>query len=117
MQHDPLLSFDQQPAASPVTTPTKPKTNDPYDNRSLEDIDPFGHHHNGNGNGNGVHGEDYHHQHHHSNNGEHHNGTNGKQADEFNQGSSTTDLVPVDTHENEKSKSTSESSASDFVVL
>lgn len=109
MQPDPLLSFDQQPAASPVTTPSKSKANDPYDNRSLEDIDPFGHHHNGNGNGNGTdaYGQD-HYDHHHSNNGEHHNGTNGKQADEFNQGSSTNDLVPVDVHENEKGNSTSE---------
>jgi hypothetical protein len=91
---DPLISFNQQSSSS-VTTPTKQKTCDLYENRSLEDVEPFGNH-----NGNGTNGQEY-----HSNNGtnkdDHHNGTNGKKDDQF---TINNDLFPVDTNENEKGK-------------
>ena len=74
---DSLVTFDQHPSSSSsVTTPTKSKANDLYDNRSMDDVDPFASHHHGNGNGNGTNGQDY-----HSNNGtnkdDHHHGSNG----------------------------------------
>lgn len=46
---DPLVSFDQQPS-SPTTKVVK--TTDSYENRLLDDIDPFGSHNGANGNGN-----------------------------------------------------------------
>lgn len=72
---DSLVTFDQHPSSSSsVTTPTKSKANDLYDNRSMDDVDQFASHHHGNGNG--TNGQDY-----HSNNGtnkdDHHHGTNG----------------------------------------
>jgi uncharacterized protein YdaT len=97
---DPLVSFDQQPSSPTVTTPTKQKSNDFYENHSSKDIDSFGNH-----NGNDTNTQEY-----HSSNGpnkdEHHNGTNGNKHDEFNQFSLNNDLFPVDTNENEKGKLT-----------
>jgi hypothetical protein len=84
---DPLVSFTHQQSSPTVTTPTKQKSNDFHDNRSLKDLDVFGNH-----NGNGT------------NKDEHHNGTNGNKHDEFNQFSLNNDLFPVDTNENEKGK-------------
>lgn len=40
---DPLVSFDQQSNQQQLS-PTKAKTNDPFENRLLDDIDPFGNH-------------------------------------------------------------------------
>jgi hypothetical protein len=74
---DPLVSFDQESSSSP-----KSKANDSYENRSLDDIDPFGNH---NGQKN------------------HHDDTNGNNTNDFNQFSLTNDLFPVDTPDNEKS--------------
>ena len=95
---DPLVSFDQQQSSPTVTTPTKQKFNDFFENRPLNDTDPFGNH-----NGNNIHGQEY-----HSRNGsdkdEHHNGTNGNSHDQSQTFSLNNDLFPVDTNENEKSK-------------
>ncbi|CAF3702237.1 unnamed protein product, partial [Adineta steineri] len=89
---DSAVSFDHQQSSPTVTTPTKQRANDAYENRSLRDIDPFDNHTNG--------------QEYHSSNGtnkdEHHNGTNGNKHDEFHQYSLNNDLFPVDTNENEK---------------
>jgi hypothetical protein len=76
---DPLVSFDQQQQSSP----TKPKANDSYENRLLDDIDPFGSH---NGQEN------------------HHVGTNGNKDNSANQFSLSNDLFPVDPKENETSR-------------
>ena len=76
---DPLVSFDQQ---SPSTTKAV-KTNDSYETRLLDDIDPFGSHN----------GED-----------NHHNGTNGNQNLNTQEFSLNKDLFPVDPQENEKGK-------------
>ncbi len=73
---DPLVSFDQQ-----QPSPTKPKANESYENRLLDDIDPFGNH-----NGQET----------------HHDGTNGNKDNNANQFSLTNDLFPVDPNENEK---------------
>lgn len=73
---DPLVSFDQQPS------PTKSKGNDSYDNRLLDDIDPFGSH-----NGQET----------------HHDGTNGNKDNNFNQFSLTNDLFSADPNENDPS--------------
>lgn len=75
---DPLVSFDQ-----PQLSPTKPKGNDSYENRLLDDIDPFG-----------------------SYNGQetHHDGTNGNQENKnSNEFSLTNDLFPSDPNENDSS--------------
>ncbi len=99
---DPLVSFDQQQSSPTVTTPTKQKPDDFYENHSLQGIDPFGNH-----NGNGTNTEEY-----HSSNGthkdEHHHGTNGNKHDEVSPFSLNNDLFPVDTNENEKGKVTLE---------
>ena len=99
---DSLVTFDQQPSSSPsVTTPTKSK--DLYDNRSLEDVDPFGNHQHGNG----TNGQEY-----HSNNGtthdadDHHHGTNGSNDGGLKQFSSNNEHFPVETNEHENGNST-----------
>lgn len=88
---DRLVSFDQQQSSPTVTTPTKSKTNEPFENYSTQELDPFGNH-----NGNGMNSQEY-----HSSNGshedEHHNGTNGAKHN---------DLSPVDTTKNEQGKVT-----------
>jgi len=71
---DPLVSFDQQ-----QPSPTKPKANDFYENRLLDDIDPFGNH-----NGQET----------------HHDRTNGNKNNNSNQFSLTNDLFPADQNEN-----------------
>ncbi|CAF3387451.1 unnamed protein product [Rotaria socialis] len=68
-----LVSFDQQ-----QPSPTKAKTNDAFENRLLDDIDPFG---NCNGQDN------------------HQNGTNDNKDSNSNQFSLTNDLFPVDLNE------------------
>jgi hypothetical protein len=74
---DPLVSFDQQQQPSP----TKPKANDSYENRLLDDIDPFG-----NYNGQKT----------------HYGGTNGNKNNSSNQFSLTNDFFPADPDQNEK---------------
>ena len=64
---DPLVSFDQP-------SPTKSKTNESYENRLLDDIDPFGNH----------------------------NGTNGNSTNDSNQFSITNDLFPTDPDQADK---------------
>lgn len=96
---DPLVSFDQQSSSPTVTTPTKPKSNDFYENRSLKDIDPFGSH-----NGNDTSEQEY-----HASNGkntdEHHNGTTDDSShNQSNAFSLNDDLFPVDKTENEHGK-------------
>jgi hypothetical protein len=76
---DPLVSFDQQQQQQP--SPTKPKGNDSYENRLLDDIDPFGNH-----NGQEI----------------HHDGTNGSKANSSNQFSLTNDLFPADPSEHDQ---------------
>jgi hypothetical protein len=97
---DTLVSFDQQQSSPTVTTPTKQKPNDFYENHSSIDIDPFGNH-----NGNGTNTQEYHSSN-STNKDEHHNGTNVNKHDESNQFSLNNDLFPVDTNENEESKLT-----------
>lgn len=95
---DPLFSFNQQQTSPTVTTPTKQRSNDFFENRSLIDNESCGNH-----NGNGTNGQGY-----HGNNDtntsldEHHNGNNGEGIHSF---SLNNDLFPVDTNENEKSES------------
>lgn len=96
-----LVSFNQQQSSPTVTTPTKQKNTDFFENFASKDIDPFGNH-----NGNGTNTQEY-----HSSNGtnkdEHHNGTNGTNGtkhDDFHQFSLNNDHFPVDTNENEKGK-------------
>jgi len=76
---DPLVSFDQQDQLSP----TKLKPNDSYENRLLDDIDPFGNH-----NGQET----------------HHDGTNGNKDNGSHQFSLTNDLFPVDPNEKGKQR-------------
>jgi hypothetical protein len=76
---DPLVSFDQQEQPSP----TKLKPNDSYENRLLDDIDPFGNH-----NGQET----------------HHGGTNGNKDNSSHQFSLTNDLFPVDPNEKGKQR-------------
>ena len=92
---DSHVSFDHQQQLSPtVTTPTKQKSIDLYENGSAKSLDPFGNH-----NGNNMNTEEY-----HTSNGtnkdEHHNGSNGTQHDEHHEYSLNNDLFPVDTNEN-----------------
>lgn len=70
---DPLVSFDEQQS-------TKTKANETFENRLLDDIDPFGNH-----------------------NGQesHHNGTNTKDNISSNQFSLPNDLFPVDSNNTE----------------
>lgn len=68
---DPLVSFDQQSPSSPTSKAVK--TTDSYENRLLDDIDPFGSH----------------------------NGTNGNQNLQTNEFSLNNDLFPVDPKEKE----------------
>ncbi|CAF4641506.1 unnamed protein product [Rotaria socialis] len=95
---DPFASFEQQQSCPTVTTPTKQKFNDFFENRSLNDTDPFGSH-----NGNEIHGQEYHSRN-DSDKDEHHNGTNGNNQDESQTFSLNNNLFPVDTNENEKGK-------------
>ena len=97
---DRLVSFDQQQSSPTVTTPTKSKTNEPFENYTTQELDPFG-----NYNGNDMNTQEY-----HSSNGshkdEHHNGTNGAKHDELDPFSQHNDLSPVDTTKSEQGKLT-----------
>lgn len=62
-------------STSPVTTPTKSKAMDLYENRSLEDLDPFNSNNNNNNNNHQhqqTHGTNGHHQDEQHSNGSHH---------------------------------------------
>ena len=92
--------FDQQQSSPTVTTPTKSKMNESFENFSTQELDPFGNHH-----GNGMNTQEY-----HSSNGsnkdEHHNGTNGNKHEELDPFARNNDPSPVDTSENEQGKLT-----------
>jgi hypothetical protein len=78
---DPLVSFDQQQQQQQLPSPTK--TKDSYENRLLDDIDPFGNH-----NGQET----------------HHDETNGNKNYDVNEFSLTNELFPTDPNENNKSR-------------
>jgi hypothetical protein len=92
---DRVVNIDQQ---SSVTTPTKSKTTDVYENRSLGDMNSFPIYHD-----NGTNGQDY-----HSNNGtnmdEHHNGTNNINDNGLKQISINNDYFPVNINEHENGR-------------
>ena len=72
---DPLVLFDQQQQSSS----TKPKSNDAFENRLLDDIDPFGNH---------------------TGQENHYNGTQNDKENSLNLFSSTNDLFSADPSEN-----------------
>lgn len=84
LMDDPLVSFDQ-----PQASPNKGKSNDSYENRALDDIDPFGIHN----------GQDNHHEE-----------TNGNSSNQ--QFSLSNDLFPLDSNDQQKGKSSQRSPSS-----
>ena len=96
---DSLVSFDQQQASPLVTTPTKIKTNDFYENQLVQGINSVNDHIGG------IVSENEYHTNNVVNKDEHHNGTNGNKHDELHSFSLNNELFPMETTENVKGES------------